>query len=98
MLRDLPSVGKVTKIIVLEECVRRGNTGIHQVFIQGNMIDFSWNTSFQDGFNLRAEDQPLSIPVVIERFLPEAVAGSQQTLAVSVPDGEGKHAAQVPDT
>src|SRR5258708_25707742 len=62
------------------------------------MIDFSWNTSFQDGFNFRAEDQPLSIPVVIERFLPEAVAGSQQTLAVSVPDGEGKHAAQGPDT
>ena len=39
------------------------------------MIHFARDASLQDGFDLRAEDQLLSIPVVIQRFLAKAVAG-----------------------
>src|SRR5260370_9772344 len=81
-----------------EEGIWCRNTAVHEVFIEGDMIHFARDASLQDGFDLRAEDQLLSIPVVIERFLPEAVAGRKQALAFPVPDGEGEHPAQVLDT
>src|SRR5438874_3471878 len=66
---------------VLEECIWCRNAAVHEVFIEGDMIHFAWNASLQDRFDLRAEDQSLPIPVVIQRFFAEAVTGSQQALA-----------------
>ncbi len=38
---------------------------------------FAWDTSFKDGFDLRAKDEFLSIPVVIEGLLAKAITCCQ---------------------
>ena len=58
-----------------EEGIWCRNTAVHEVFVEGDMIHFARDASLQNGFDLRAEDQLLSIPVVIQRFLAKAVAG-----------------------
>src|SRR2546425_1215168 len=78
---------------VFEDGVRCGYIAIHQVFIEGDEIDFARNTSFKDGFNFGTKDQPLTIPVVIQRLLTEAVTCSQEALPFVVPKSEGEHTA-----
>src|SRR5689334_13719624 len=68
------------------------------IVIKRNGIDLAWNISFKDGFDLRAKNQALSIPVVIQRLLAETVTGDEKALTFSIPKGKGKHAAQVLDT
>ncbi len=82
----------------LEERIGCRDTEIRQVLVEGNRISFAWDAGLQDGFDLRAKDQPLTIPIVIQRLFTKAVAGSQKTLAFSIPNGEGEHTAQMRDT
>ena len=46
----------------------------------------------EDRLDLRTEDQPPMIVVVIERLLTDPVAREEQAVARLVPDGNGKHA------
>src|SRR5712691_8060105 len=62
------------------------------------MVDFTGDASFKDRFDLGAKDQSLSISVVIQRLLAKPITCCQETVAISVPNGEGEHAAQVLDT
>src|SRR5712691_7711301 len=82
----------------LEEGIWNRNTAVDEVFVEGDMIHFARDASLQDRFDLRAKDQSLPIPVVIQGFFAEAVTGSQQALAFPIPEGEGKHPAQMLDT
>src|SRR5205807_5578660 len=63
---------------VLEECVRCGNVAVYEIFIKGDGIDFARYASFENGFDLRAKDQFLPIPVVIQGLLAKAIASSQE--------------------
>src|SRR6059058_2884994 len=80
---------------ILEKGIRSRNIGIYEVLIQGEMIDFTRDTSFKNGFDLRAKDQALSVPVVIERFLAKAVSCGEEALVFAVPESEGEHTTQV---
>src|SRR5262249_2198616 len=51
----------------------------------------------EQGFQLRAEGEPLPILEVVQRLLPDAVPGEQQASLADVPQGEGEHATQVGD-
>ena len=83
---------------VLEESIGRGNIAIDQILIKSDRVDFLWNASFEDGFDLGAKDQPLSIPVIIQRLLAKAVTGREKAPTLPVPNGEREHTAQVLDT
>jgi len=48
----------------------------------------------QQRLDLGGEGEQRSVPVVVEGFDAEAVAGAEQRLGLPVPDGEGEHAAQ----
>src|SRR5438270_4089244 len=49
----------------------------------------------QYGLDLRPEQQPASIEVVIERLDSQPVARDEQPPLAPIPDREGEHAAQV---
>ncbi|CRR58565.1 hypothetical protein PAERUG_P45_London_17_VIM_2_12_12_04692 [Pseudomonas aeruginosa] len=49
----------------------------------------------QDGLDLRAEQQSLAVPRVIQRLDAQAVAHQQQVAVAAIEDGEGEHPGQV---
>src|SRR5689334_18510843 len=83
---------------VFEECIRRGSVAIEQVLVQCVVVDGAWNARFKQGFDLGAKDQTLPIAVVVQWLLAKTITGGKQSLAFSVPQSEGEHAAQVFDT
>ncbi len=83
---------------ILEKRVWRRNITIHQIFIKGFDIDRTRNARFKDRFDFGTKDQLLTIPIVIQRFLAEAIACSQEFLSFSVPKGERKHATKMQHT
>src|ERR1017187_5854690 len=49
----------------------------------------------QQRLDFRRECERVAVPEIVERLDAQAVAGAEQLLAISVPYGEGKHAAEV---
>src|ERR1700722_10017258 len=49
----------------------------------------------ENRFNFRAEDQTFGAELIVERLDAQTIAREEDSLAASVPDGEGEHAAQV---
>src|SRR5437763_14603174 len=83
---------------VLEESIGRGNIAIDQILIKSDRVDFLWNASFGDGFHLGAQDQPLSIKLIIQTLLATAVTSCLTAPTLPVTDGEREHTAPVLDT
>src|SRR5579859_831786 len=79
----------------LEERVWRGNIAVHQVFIEGNGVDFARNASLKNRFDLRSKDQSVFIPIIIQWLLSKAVTSSEKASAFSIPESESEHTAQV---
>ena len=68
-----------------------------QILRKDGLIQDRLNVSgCQDGFDFRAEQQPPISDHVVEGFDPQAIPGQQQPLAVSIPEGKGKHASKAP--
>ena len=59
------------------------------------MVYFAWDGGLKKRLDLRAKNESLPIPIIIERLLAKAVSCSQKTLAFPIPNGKGEHTAQL---
>src|SRR6266567_2247192 len=80
---------------MLEERMWSRDIAIDQVFIERTRTDFARNTRFKQRFDLGAKNEPLAVPIVMERLFAKAIARGEKALASAVPEGECKHTAQL---
>ncbi len=80
---------------IVEQRARRGDVAIGEILVERDGIQLTKDARLEDGFDLGAEYEAPTVPVVVQRLLAETVAGGQQTPAVVVPDCDGEHPAQM---
>src|SRR5580692_7842464 len=66
--------------------------------MQGHRIEFCRNFSCREnGFDFGPEEEAISVVRIEKRFLPDTIARQEHAPAAAVPNGEGKHPAQLLD-
>ena len=72
-----------------------GDVAEAQVEIERLFVELAGNCRIaEERLDLAPEGQPVLAEVVVERLLPQPVAGEEDAAVLPVPDGEGEHPAQ----
>src|ERR1035441_1897680 len=70
-----------------------------EVFGKEGLVELGRNGGvFEEGFDFAGECEGAAIPEVVEGFLTEAIAGTEELTGILIPDGKGEHATEAEDT
>src|SRR5512135_1875313 len=96
MFIDLQRVPRHELVDSLIEGLFAGDVPEREIFSQDRLVEFRPNTRVgENRFDFRTEKEPAAVPLVIEGFNTESIAGSEQTPLRSIPNHECKHAPQM---
>src|ERR1035441_8859269 len=69
-----------------------------EVFGKERLVELGRNGGVvEEGFDFAGEGEGVSIPVVIEGLLTEAIAGTEELTGILIPDGKSEHATEAED-